>query len=381
MDFDDIMAQMLSVADNATKLDIEDKYEDEIRSLMEEAKKIEKPITKKTTSNKTYVLAPDFDKKTNLLDQEVKYDFENEIVAEATPYLTQPMLTIATLIGNFANVQMHEGEWVKALTPNKYILALCSNFGTKVYEKYTLPPKKPKTKSKKKKPDRKKQGDGTEFSSQLTFVMNVYPDLYNDIIPMNADIFKIKVFRNGKIQFPGIKDKKIVDHIIESIKCIESKCNATFNAEQSDLSKLIFITNINVFMKNYKFNILLKDNQIVNLNLFADILKSDRYTALCNAPIRVHSLKYDNSQTHLSVLFETPIYLDQDKKMLLTIEKSGKVNIKGGLYVEYSKNVFDLINNIIKYESTALINKYILKKECFNVEQTKTLDELFYDFI
>lgn len=372
---DDIFAQMLAIADNADPLNIEDKYEDEIKQLTEEAMKIEKPISK-PGKNKNYILAPDFDETMNLLDAKVRHDFENEIVAEATPYLTEPILTIATLIGNFANVQMFEGDWVKALTPDKNILALCSNFGTKVYPHYTLPPKKPKTKSKMKKPPRKKQGDGTEFSSQLTFVMNIHPDLYEKQVPITADIFKIKVFRNGKIQFPGIKNKSLADNIISCVRYIETTCNATFNTDETDLSKLIFATNINVFMKNYKFNIIMQPNQICNLELFASIMRDNvRVAALSGGLITVHSVIYESPQPNLSVQFLTPIYMDDQKCLLLTMEKSGKVNIKGGLYTKYSNYVFNLINNILKYESSAIINKFA-KKEVFNVEQKLELSDI-----
>lgn len=322
------------------------------------------------------VVVDDFDQSMNLLNREVKEKFTTELVGIETQHLTFPKLSTSTIYGMFANVSMHEADWVKQFDVDKYVLALRCNFGEKIYRHYAPPPRKIK-KKKKGKPERKKQGTGTEFNSQLTFIMNSAPNDFtdDDIIPTNHLVFKIKVFRNGKIQLPG-NYLHHVDQIVHCTRHIESLINNRFNVGQSDISKLAHIMSINICMKNYKFEIKHQDKQTIDLVKLAAAFDDKRLLRQSNIPHHINEVAPNTARANLSVLFKTPTYSDVNKTLRLTIEKSGKVNIKGGLYVEYSANVFALLDFIIDRAPGIVVNMYQPRIEEYNIADDRTNDEI-----
>ncbi len=362
---------MLTIAEDASNVD------DRITELIDNIKQIELPelIIAKTA---TTILVDAFDQSMNLIDYNVREAFLKENVSNETEYLTQPVLSTATIYGLLANVLMYEAEWIKPLEPNKYILQLKCNFGEKTYKHYVPPPRK--IKKKKIIKERKKQGTGAEFNSQLTFVMNSNPDAYSDddTIPTDILVFKIKVFRNGKVQLPG-NHLAYVDALISSIKYIETTANYTFNSHILDISQLICTICICICMKNYKFEIKKTENQIIDLTQLELVFNNKKIISTLST-ILINEVIYNTERSNLSVLFHTPTYLLPNKLLRLTIEKSGKVNIKGGLYIEYSTQVFLLLNDILKSYSNIIVHKYRVKPEPYNIFHDKSDEDVLAFF-
>jgi hypothetical protein len=364
---DDLFEQMLLDAEKDNELN----YDTEnIQNYIDIVKEIKAP--QRTVAKKVKVLKVDvFDESMNLLNIDSLNNFKTESVYKETARITKPRMTTSTIFGLLTGVVFYEEELVKLLSCNKHILELRSNYGKKCYDKYIKPIQKQKPK-KNKNSTRKKQGDGSEFSSQLTFVMNVYPELYTDedIIPSHADIFKIKIFRNGKLQFPGNMISQ-VDNLLTTIKYIETTLNIHLKSEETELEKLIIATNVNVNMKNYNFRIIINNNtQVINLRALHNIFKEK--TILKYANISIHDVEYNGSNTNMDVLFNTPVAYNPTKTLRLTIEKTGKCNIKGGLYVEHATEVCRLVDNIIMHMPHIIINKFREQVGVFNVENNMT---------
>jgi hypothetical protein len=355
--------------------------------LIKEVKKIRKPkYTAKKKNSSIEVI--DFDKSMNILDTDVRYKFKNEIISPETAYLSSPKLTTATLSGGFANIKMHESDWIKDMVASKYLLLFRCNFGEVVYDKYIPPPRKEKKKKNNdKKTNRKKQGTGTEFNSQITIYVNAEHYLYtdDDIIPSSVPVFKFKIFRNGRTQLPG-GDINLIDNVVSSAKNIESYLNRIFFEKETELCKLIMIININICMKNYKFSIALKNTQLINLerirDLYLEYSQSKDFSYREDMPleerltqdIAISDIIPNGSFTNLSIVFKTPIYSDPEKTMRMTIEKGGKVNIKGALYIEYSRQCFYLLDKFLKEDKHIILDKYKIKPLEYNVPEITDFD-------
>ena len=108
----------------------------------------------------------------------------------------------------------------------------------------------------KKKSKRKVQGTGQYFSSQMTF------EMYNAI---NNKITKIKVFRNGNYQIPGVKLPDMTD-ITDSVNLLQKYFdNLHLTAEKVEIPYIISV------MRNYTCR-LIDLNNIIILNKLEDIL-------------------------------------------------------------------------------------------------------------
>lgn len=377
---EDVFAQMLLDAENPLELvervevdqqpnNISQPTEDPLINLIKEVKSMRRPkYAYKKKSN--LVEVDDFDPSMNILNQDVRTAFVNETVSDETEWLTAPTLTTSTISGAYTNIKMMEEDWIKYMKANKRLLAFRCNYGEVIYDKYTPLPRIPK----KKKIERKKQGNGTEFNSQISIYVNMEADLYkdDDIIPSSVSISKFKLFRNGQLQLPGA-EVACVDNIVSAAKHIEAYCNSIFNPQQTDLTKLIMIVNVNIRMKNYKFRIKMLPDQIVNTDLLMNRF-ADREYIKKHGDIEVFDIIV--AATNVSIKFNTPIYHDDEKKMRLTIEKSGKIGIKGALYVEYSTKAFNILDHLLKVEKDAIVNKYKANFEEYNVPEKSSADIL-----
>lgn len=365
---DDIFEQMLETATQASMAPT-------LTEIIDAVRQIEVPALQPKAESSLELIVDNFDQSMNLLNYEVREKFMREQISPETTILTFPELSTTTIYGQFTNVQMHEREWVQILEPSKYILELRSNFGSKVYERYIPPPRK--IKKPKKGKERKKQGTGTEFHSQLTFVMNTNPEQYGDQdqVPTDQSVFKIKVFRNGKTQFPG-KCPCHVDSIIRSMKHIEQVLNQTFHSQTVDISKRIHAISINICMKNYKFRIKKASKQVINLNALQEAFKNPFLLNQAEALQGIFEVSLNTTNSNLSIIFKTPTYMDKDKTLRLTIEKSGKVNIKGGLYIEHSAQIFGLLEYVIRHTPNSIISIYQPRNDELNVPQTLSNSEV-----
>lgn len=200
-----------------------------------------------------------------------------------------------------------------------------------------------KTKHKKSKDhNRKKQGTGLYFSSQVTF------EIYNEF---NGKISKIKLFRNGNFQVPGVKYPDMRD-LIKPTQRIAEYWNL-MHKPKTPARIAYFLSN----MRNYKCNI--AGNVTIILSQLEDALYAEKELPTLDATaaewlsiikcldlgeLSHHVFKYmnlslyeigeisNNSERYPGILikFNRPIPSKKNKKLTIKVLGSGKINFDGG---------------------------------------------------
>lgn len=282
---------------------------------------------------------------------------------------------------NLDDVQLNELITPNAkdfkLSPN--ILKIGCNYAEYISERYidmTTVVKKSnrgRKKKEKKKSNRKVQGNGKYFNSQITFTI-----LDNQI---EKKMYDIKLFTNGTIQIPSVCNEDLttvyylIDYVIEIINL--------FTYIKPDPNEKIEITYIKSIMRNYKFS-------TTNHNLFIDLKKFQRFilhfknflsTAISNSdsdsvedteiyiPCIDTSLyqKYLKDITSLTltlvkhsseryvgflIKFKTPTESNPNKASTVKIFSSGKFNLDGCNNIEQGMqitNILYILMNIGKH--------------------------------
>lgn len=218
----------------------------------------------------------DLNKENNLLDPDVRAVYLEDIyVATPEDILSSPIPTTTTLSGILKNVNIDE-RLVCDFEPNHSVVMIKSNFGVKIHESY-LPfiaagekkstrGRKPKKKDQKK--ERKKQGSGECFNSQITFVvLTDKPDSKN---ASGYKEYKFKVFRNNKMQLPGGQPNCLDDIICANYEVLDI-LNETLHKGETDPAKMVKLTTLSPQMKNYKFFLKLNPGWMLDLYMLNKI--------------------------------------------------------------------------------------------------------------
>ena len=301
---------------------------------------------------------------TNFDKKFIKMKIQNAKKNTTLLILTPLQLSTITICAKFSNISFHEKDVLKKIIniPTKYnhILRIYCNYGEIISPLYVAEPKhkksnrgrKPRIKIKKRKINGFGKFKGTCFASQITFEIKSFNK--------NArNLYKVKLFRNGKIQIPGgvkqdmsdiipiviyihnfVKDKLQKDSKILYIKkaMINYKCrlkNKDLRIKITDLKKYI--------ITKYKYNINLK----VNKHLKS--LNKGWATYINNI------LMQSNPSNMAELLYESPLLIkfyfpSEDKllrKITVKILLSGKINIDGGNSELYDEYLYYVINNIL----------------------------------
>jgi hypothetical protein len=154
---------------------------------------------------------------------------------------------------------------------------------------------------------RKKQGTGKHFNSQITFMIKSF------VIP--GKIYNIKLFRTGSIGVPGINDLKDINEVL--IYLVD-KLKYVFDSD------LLLLSTITPKMINYKTFFVIPNDYILNYNRLKNIL-NDKHKDILYMPITIQKDK----NNCLSI---RPMYIDESgkkKQYLIEMFLSGKTNIKG----------------------------------------------------
>lgn len=171
-------------------------------------------------------------------------------------------ITVSTYIDNF---YCHEEELSLICKPNKIVVGIASNFYEQTFEGYTQVKKKtnkqrgrkPKAKPRK---IRKMQGNGKYINSQTTF--SVLPE-------ESRKPYKLKLFRTGAIQIPGILKADLSD----AYYVIDETINVLNEAFDTEPGHFKLKTKPEIVMMNYIWRIenksLLLDLQSLREELFA----------------------------------------------------------------------------------------------------------------
>jgi hypothetical protein len=188
------------------------------------------------------------------------------LINSSEKIFTELVPSTLTAKGKFNNICFNEEEIIDMLTMpvGGCILKIGCNYGVIINPSpdYVAPPikvrisnrgRKPKNKPKSK---RKLQGTGKFFSSQITF------EIYNK---SNKKIYKIKLFRNGGFQVPGVNKPDMSD-LIGPIKILRDYLRDEFMDDAIDIQYFISV------MRNYICRI--KDNNmLIRLNELETLLK------------------------------------------------------------------------------------------------------------
>jgi len=267
--------------------------------------------------------------------------------------------TMITLEIKFNNVAMREEDLIKIVEPTEQIPKINCNFGIKLHATYEDPPKPPKSKrgrKKKIKPkkQRKLQGIGGSLNSQITFVVRSQTNVNN--MPLNQiPLHKIKVFRNGVVQFPGAKLRNL-DDVVNSLNLTVNIINKHLHAVGDIKSEIILARPV---MINYKYRINIQEGYMLSLARlvrFANRAKNEHQDNL-NSPVKIHNSVYVRHNARMFIIFNTPLPHQPDKTTRMNIFMSGKVNILGAYDVDQTRDIVTFIDELISDNFNDLVVK------------------------
>lgn len=249
-----------------------------------------------------------------------------------------------TAQGFMTNISFKESTIFKLLDePRGHIMKIGCNFGEKFNPKYKNPaPKKTSGRGrkpkKKNKSRRKTQGTGKYFASQITFEIE-HPD--------TKHIYKIKLFRNGVFQVPGVREPSMID-LVKPIKILQEYLISNFQEQ-------VEVENFMAVMRNYKSHLV---NQHFHVNMerleeiilmekfdpqydqfldimmpFADKKQNDIIKNLITGnynPMNIAQLTYNTDKCFSFIIkFHRPSILVKSKKTTIKLLKKGKINFDG----------------------------------------------------
>jgi len=344
----------------ASELIIDAKFNSATKKVTKDIMKIEAPNIIAERPAPVY----EFDSTNNLLDPDVLGKFTNEGFPQLAA-LTEPIPTTFTMEGFLTNVMFHESELIQRVIPDEDIVIVKCNYGKCIYEGYTEPTRvktsnRGRKRKEKKRKQRKVQGTGNDFNSQISFHVRSCNDadtFERDgmlIVPPTAAVYKFKVFRNGVIQLPGVRPD-IIEDVLGCVAKLVSFLNTVLHTFVTDGSKISRAVNLNPVMKNYKFAVI-TDGKMVDLSKLREVLQEERRQQIAAAQngvelapgTRIFDAKYNRSDTKLSIEFSTPIPKKKDKKTRVNIFMRGKINILGAFENEYTRNIAIFLSGIFE---------------------------------
>lgn len=303
----------------------------------------------------------------NQLKNNIKYykgllNTEDKLFTELLP-------STLTAKGKFNNICFNEEEIIDMLTvpDGGYILKIGCNYGEIINKNpgYAKPlpririsnrGRKPKTKPKSK---RKLQGSGRYFSSQMTF------EIYNED---NGKIYKIKLFRNGGFQVPGVNKPDMSD-LIKPICILRDYLRDEFLDESINVvyfisvmrnyickinnnQLLIRLNELETLFKQYKDEY--DNNPIYDLvdNINIDIIPNIKneikeYIGEKNNIIGMAEIQ-NNCERYFGLIlkFYRPVPWKMNKRTTIKILRSGKINIDGGNSIEEAYELYHWLEHI-----------------------------------
>lgn len=211
----------------------------------------------------------------NLLNPEVRKEYLKPIHENPNEILSIPLTTTHTLFGVLENGDQINHEDISMYECTDKVFHIKSNYGEKWYNGY-IPPVKEKQSNKgrkrkvKVKKPRKMQGSGECFNSQITF--EVLSDIVDPKSERGYKVYKFKVFRNNKIQLPGVQPQYL-DNVMLAFEQLFGVINKGLFPGETDKDKLAKPKLISLNMKNYKFYYQMKWGQIIDLELLNQIFE------------------------------------------------------------------------------------------------------------
>lgn len=290
-----------------------------------------------------------------------------------------------TAQGQMTNIQFEEKDIIDMLSdPTGQIMMIGCNYGEKRNPLYV--PKVVVKKSNrgrkalnKKKTKRKTQGTGNYFSSQITFVIQH---------PRTKINYKIKLFRNGVFQVPGVCDPSMSD-LVEPVIILKDYLAYNFDED-------VQITNFTAVMRNYKSK-LLNDNYHVDLEQLERIISSyklgseyinylirdipqnqqnslKKFIGKTN-PLNVAEITYNTDRCFCLILkFYRPMINDKDKKTTVKLLKKGKINFDGGNSEEEINELYHWLKYIYSANADRILIDIHQIKNTYNDADMLSID-------
>lgn len=212
---------------------------------------------------------------TNLLNENVRAAYKMPISTLTDEILSPPISTTTTLSGILTGLVLDEHD-IGMFEPTENVIMIESNFGSAIHhsvkpfvEKLSSVAKRGRKKKTVAK-ERKKQGTGKCFNSQVTFVV-AGKDPDPNTVSQRTEL-KFKIFRCNKLQLPGAKPSSL-DDIFDATNHVLALLNKSLVKPGQPP---IEITSLVASMKNYKFYLKLERDNIINLMLLKKILLIER---------------------------------------------------------------------------------------------------------
>lgn len=268
------------------------------------------------------------------------------------------ILSTITVEAKISNINFKEKELIELLSleDKSDIIKIGCNFNEYISDTYlelTKPVKKSNRGRKKKvKPlsNRKIQGNGKYFNSQITFTIL-------DSIDKNK-FYHLKLFTNGTIQIPYVCNEniEIIKPIINIIiKKIENLKNIKVDSDEN--IEIVYIKSI---MRNYKFN-LIEPEIYIDLYKFQSILLDYKNEQNDLDIYKLYNLElslikfFPERYTGIILKFKTPIPENQNKLTTVKIFSSGKMNIDGSNSLNESNNIKEIILYLLKKNKETIL--------------------------
>lgn len=309
---------------------------------------------------------------------------ESQLFSRLTP-------SVLTAQGHFSHVKFNEEELGGTLTLNGgNILFIGCNFMELENPNPSVPRKVPTAKNSKrgrkkkvKKTSRKVQGSGRYFNSQIT------SEIYN---PANHNIYKIKLFRTGKLQVPGVRCEKMSD-LTPPLLDLTKYLRKEFADDR------IHVVGLSAVMRNYTCHLVNLDHKIF-LNTLHRVLISAKkgriwddsmWTIMSVIPDHREVMKYTSGLDWLSevkdvlhpvfhgsenlldeyldghnpigmaeilcncerypgllVKFNRPVPWDPNKKTTIRVRRSGRINFDGCNSRRDAIELYHWLHNVFK---------------------------------
>ena len=274
--------------------------------------------------------------------------------------------------GKFKNLLIDENN-TSQYQPKGRIICIESNYGINTTDGYN--PKKiqkKNTKGRKKNIKiykRKRQGNGTQFNSQIQF--HIRPE--NKIEGKEDKIYKIKCFRKETFNVPGVllydwRDvMPVLNELCQYHRDINSNPNikienvypflVNFKCRLKNENLLIILNNIVKRLESYKTDqserkeiIEILDNSPISKTLKNSIMKHMPINRLSMTEIKYESERFPSGITVKFIRPNVRIKKDSDYEAKSTIKifKSGKINFDHSQTIEQADDLYYWLNDFIK---------------------------------
>lgn len=301
----------------------------------------------------------------NLLDPAVQGKIKEELKIHDMKYVTAPKIFIITASGDISGIKFNEYEHMDLLKPSEDIPIIKSNCGELVHPSYHVMTEVKKSKrGRTKKVQKKKSVEN--LKSQITFCVR-RPEVYR-----SNQLIKHKLFRSGNIQISGLtyddidQAKVMVDTLIQSIsgtKLVSSE-------------EKVYMNSLCAIMENYKFNIILKKKESINLLQFKREIDINAHLLdVVNDSgdvIRLLYVTYDCSKAAMKMVLVCPNMPKKKETLITNVFSTSKVNILGCCGIKYARVIGRFLNAILTKSHNKII---IYNKDC-NWRNYRMIDKM-----